>query len=417
MTAISLEFGDESDFLNLRKFGDRLSATLQGAVRPQAVLIDGRWGYGKTDFSHRFQSLLSDTYFVIRFDAFEWDLSDHAFAAIVSQIYRSLHECEGEDEANSFLKKAAYLAKNVGQELPKAALLAGTKAVAGKVGSDLLEEMLSDTGEHLVSRIFRDEVLRMSERDRALKELVKEFERIEKHHGRRVVLIIDELDRCRGDFAREVLDVVHHIFAMPNIVVFVFANSEALQDSGATTGVSALNKFFDLRVQLPAPHDKSEFGHDTYVSNFIRRSLSEYSFDINDGYTLASVLEEYFLSSQCGFREVKRALDHIRMISASWSNRQMDYAITLFLAIALKYVDYERFKKFQFEYGAKNYFIDMAKKNADSSRDSVLIQTIEEMENDNINSHNRNMRKAGGFDRYFQRISREYVDGFSVNPQ
>lgn len=76
--------------------------------------------------------------------------------------------------------------------------------------------------------------------------------------GNRLVIIIDELDRCKPDYAVKVLERIKHYFDNDNIT-FVFAvNTNELQHTikqsyGASFDACRyLNRFFDLPVELPS---------------------------------------------------------------------------------------------------------------------------------------------------------------------
>ena len=77
--------------------------------------------------------------------------------------------------------------------------------------------------------------------------------------GGRVVVFIDELDRCRPDHALEVLETARNLLDVAGVVVVVTVNLEALEhavESLQGTGCDAetyLRRFIDLRVELPPP--------------------------------------------------------------------------------------------------------------------------------------------------------------------
>lgn len=95
-----------------------------------------------------------------------------------------------------------------------------------------------------------------------------------------LVFIIDELDRCRPDFAIEVLEKAKHFFNVRNIVFVIGADKEQLGHSirslyGRGLNVNGyLRRFIDFDYVLPPPQKGAyfkalynRFGFDTYFTS------------------------------------------------------------------------------------------------------------------------------------------------------
>ena len=74
----------------------------------------------------------------------------------------------------------------------------------------------------------------------------------------KLVVIVDELDRCRPDYAIDMLNVVRHLFAVPGVVVVLGVNQEELEHRvvevfGPKTKADVyLRRFVDLPINLRA---------------------------------------------------------------------------------------------------------------------------------------------------------------------
>ena len=85
--------------------------------------------------------------------------------------------------------------------------------------------------------------------------------------GKPLVIMIDELDRCRPSYAIELLEVAKHLFAVDNVVFVLAVNRAELVHSVKAlygSGFDAegyLRRFFDLDFQLPEP-DRKRFVSD-----------------------------------------------------------------------------------------------------------------------------------------------------------
>ena len=73
----------------------------------------------------------------------------------------------------------------------------------------------------------------------------------------KIVIFIDELDRCRPKFALDLIEKVKHIFEVPNISFIFFANFEQMESmvkreyGDDIDAENYLNKFFPLSIKLP----------------------------------------------------------------------------------------------------------------------------------------------------------------------
>lgn len=78
-------------------------------------------------------------------------------------------------------------------------------------------------------------------------------------HGDRLVVFIDELDRCKPDFAVRFLERIKHYLMLDDRVIFVFSiNREQLEETikhlygYGFDSHRYLDRFFDLNIELPA---------------------------------------------------------------------------------------------------------------------------------------------------------------------
>jgi predicted KAP-like P-loop ATPase len=77
---------------------------------------------------------------------------------------------------------------------------------------------------------------------------------------RRLIIFIDELDRCRPDYAVQVLECIKHFCSVPHVVFVVAIDRDTLNAAvqavyGAISIDGYLRKFFDYHVELESPSD------------------------------------------------------------------------------------------------------------------------------------------------------------------
>jgi hypothetical protein len=87
----------------------------------------------------------------------------------------------------------------------------------------------------------------------------------------KLVVFIDELDRCRPNFAIELLERIKHLFDIPNIIFVLSIDKQQLEASTAAVYGAAINaaeylrRFIDLEYGIPAANSKR------YTENLIKR--------------------------------------------------------------------------------------------------------------------------------------------------
>lgn len=131
-------------------------------------------------------------------------------------------------------------------------LLSGFSVSLNGIGSISVEP--KKIYEDLKGKDIFEEILLVEE----IRDKVKEiFDQMITENAERLVIIVDELDRCRPSYAVEVLERIKHYFDDDRIIFIAAVNKEQLVhilknyygDSFDSTGY--LNKFFDYNVYMP----------------------------------------------------------------------------------------------------------------------------------------------------------------------
>ena len=216
----------ENDVLGRETHVRSFCAVLAG-VRPPAVFsVDADWGQGKTAFLKMCAALMrSDSYAsrgvtVAEFNAWTQNYHNDPLKDIVSAVTSQIT-----DTANERDKKNARLLREA--------------AVRVASGGLLPDEMFADENP--------------ARRD------VKKFRRALTGHaagcGGRLVVFVDELDRCQPNYALGVLERTRHLFDVAGVLVVLAVNPEALNLAATThepdMAERYLRRLIDQRVRLP----------------------------------------------------------------------------------------------------------------------------------------------------------------------
>ncbi|MDM0065297.1 P-loop NTPase fold protein [Variovorax sp. J31P207] len=249
------------DQFERKALAGRLTALL-GRLPDGAVLsVDAPWGEGKTWFGRNWHaSLVEEGYRTSYIDCFERDHIEDPFVMIAGEM---LHlPKKGEPQRR---KKLVEASKKLGAALlPSAAKFAANTVghwAMGKadLGDDIaksiaaLEESSAASLERLVAkRLENYEADKKSVdgfRD-ALKEMASEGDKP-------IVIFLDELDRCRPDFAVRTVERIKHFFEVPGVVFVLLMNRRQLVSAirgiygEHIDGEGYLAKFVQLSLTLP----------------------------------------------------------------------------------------------------------------------------------------------------------------------
>jgi hypothetical protein len=147
-----------------------------------------------------------------------------------------------------------------GLRIALAAAAAGATEIAGPIADAAIMKS-SEQAEKAAEAIWKQEVGRQKAMEQfrdALRQLTGAGE------GGRLIFVVDELDRCRPDYALSMLEVIKHFFDVPNVHFVLGVNMEALGHivrARYGAGVKAndyLKRFISLTMELPEYTDPGE---------------------------------------------------------------------------------------------------------------------------------------------------------------
>ena len=245
---------EEPDILQRRKTGAALSDLLNRIDDPLVVALDGRWGTGKTHFLKRWAGAHGGAT-VVYFDAFAHDYVSDPLPALISILEERLAGL-GTDGAPTRWEDVFPSVKEAAFRLAKPLARAGLRAVGASVVVNAADELMRATdGSDRFWKAERDRREALGQFREAVETLARPAD--EGHGGATVIFVIDELDRCRPDYALEVLEVIKHLFLVPRVHFVLGVNLEALEGMvHARYGPDIdahryLGKFIHVRLELP----------------------------------------------------------------------------------------------------------------------------------------------------------------------
>ncbi|MDE0579036.1 MAG: P-loop NTPase fold protein [bacterium] len=208
------------------------------------VLVDGPWGAGKTAFVRMLAACLrSQEVRVVEFNAWQQSYTKDPLADLVAAISREVRR-HGRELVNAAARLLGYA---FGHAMRTASLGfiepdAAKRKVPGRFG------------------VWKDVDGEVAHFRAALEKAAGKW-------AGPLVVVVDELDRCRPDYALDLLEVVRHLFAVDGVVVVLATNRAELCHS--IKGIYGdrfdtdryLSRFADMPVVLPPPEDPDLYGY------------------------------------------------------------------------------------------------------------------------------------------------------------
>lgn len=260
---------DDDDLFNRKPYAKFLKKLILNCdnyhrnddVQAYTIALDSPWGTGKSMFLEKFESMLEEdcgqTLHVVHYNAWKNDFWSNAFEPFADEIFsNSLFASPLADQTkNRAMKKLISAIKNIAISFAKKPLEYYFDAEYMSKAEDDFESVVSEYISHNPNSIspaystYKENIKEMQDAmETALNETIP---------GGKLVIIIDELDRCKPLFAVETLEIVKHIMDVPN-VIYVFALD--IQQLGAvikkvygseTDATGYLMRFFSYYSRLP----------------------------------------------------------------------------------------------------------------------------------------------------------------------
>lgn len=250
-----------------------------------SIAIDGRWGDGKTFFVKQ-TKLVIDSYndyydsglSIEERDSIRKSLSQNGFSTegFIPQVTVYYDAWKNDNDEDPLLSIIYEICRSLSVDFPN---IDNKKFVEKAV---IVAESFTGKGcKSILNMIKGENPVQTIENNKTIEELIADFlNTLLYERGDRIVVIIDELDRCRPTYAVQLLERIKHYFDNDRITFIFSTNLEQLQHSiGALYGNEFdsnryLDRFFDYKISLP-PANMQKY----YASIGININNTMYSFD------------------------------------------------------------------------------------------------------------------------------------------
>lgn len=343
-----------NDVLDRKNIAVNLTNIIDSQQDGMVLAIDSQWGTGKTTFIRMWRTLLAndnvykEKFSTLYYNAWENDYIKEPLISVLSELNEQIVEKE-ETEIKSKLKKVMNELKPLVKSSGKVLLNVLTKGALEEYGVDgLLKDGLQQLSDNL-GRLAFEEVEKGKNIRKELKERLKSFQKVA---DKKIVVFIDELDRCRPTYAIELLETIKHIFDLDNYIFVISLDKQQLGESIKTVygsemdTIGYLRRFFDMDYKLPLIQKES------YLE-IKSREIEEKEAYIG---VIIKFLRYFIINSNLSLRDIDKLFYFTKLLLQSELKkineklcRMRDCDVICFLYaffICLKFIDEKKFNEF-----------------------------------------------------------------------
>lgn len=346
--------GFSNDALGREDFGIALLNLVVRSSDELVISLDGQWGEGKTTFVQMWQGLLNEQNVPnIYIDAFSNDYVDDAFISVASAI-TIYAEKYIEKEHDQKIKELKETTKKVGIQLLSWTAKVGIKAATlgaikeADIGelTAIKEDLAKGTSEFIGKYI--EEKINSHAKD---VELIQSFKtllsdlpsKLQKNENKPLIIIIDELDRCKPTFAIEILEKIKHLFSVKNVVFVLVMNTVQLEESircvyGQNIDAHTyLQKFISLEAKLPK---RIEINHTSDLSKYADKLIALHEIETwGENGAILNCIEQLANHFNLSLRQLEKVFTNLSLLYGTSTESQFRIVPIIVFVSVVRVVD------------------------------------------------------------------------------
>ncbi len=324
-----------NDLLDREQYADVLTSLIDTSKKGFTMSINATWGYGKTTFIRMWEAKLrAQGYSTVYVNAWEKDYIQDPFAVVMSTIW------EQTQKQNEHIKNINEAIKGLADITSK---IIAYKYI-GEAALDSIKKGLSNEMScSFVLNDYIEHIKKIEEFKKQLSEYVKQLQ-AEEGKKEKLIVFVDELDRCRPTYAIEMLERIKHLFTIENVIFVLSVDQSVLHESikgfYGSSSISAenyLRRFIDVEYCLPDPSIEKfiEFQvkyHelDKYISKhtphpFFTHDNTDYSVLFKD------IVDIFFNAISCSLRDIEKYFNRLECVIRTLKVDRGAFFVSVFL--------------------------------------------------------------------------------------
>ena len=290
--------------------------------------------------------------FLIEFNAWENDFTGSPFVSLLTELKRGIKRIKEPKDKVAYgkLSKIFKILLEYGERIEEISINFQFPAEIG-ARLKLSKNMPEKYEEYLCCKAnFRKDLTELS---KALRNLSRDLSSNVAQYP--LVIMIDELDRCRPDYAVQLLEIAKHFFSVDYIMFVLTINSSQLVHSiKAVYGQDFdaqeyLRRFFDIDFKLPNQSRKD------FIDNLLRESIGKYfdgekalekdttGLNLED---IKNILKSFFGASDLSLRQISHSIHRLGLIFTSLNQDKPSFIGTTIVALIFRTFESELYHNF-----------------------------------------------------------------------
>lgn len=310
---------DESDEFQRKSIAEKAIKLLKSDIDISPMVIDGSWGTGKTEFCHKLINLMKEnsTHSIIYIDAFKADHVDEPLMTILAEIIKILPEGT---RRKAFINRVLPAVRYTLKTAAKAGISHLLRQDFTDIANDFdktIQKVADDSIDKTAELILKDHV----EAEKSLKTLQTALTAIASQDP--IIIFIDELDRCRPNFAIDMLEIIKHTFDVEKVSFVLITNTQQLKASinhcygQAVDAQRYLDKFIKFRFELSSHSQRHITNPVLAASAYFHQLITEKAFlhsDLLSNSFLRKFVIKIITHQNLSLREIETLVLHIEVV-------------------------------------------------------------------------------------------------------
>lgn len=319
-----LEIPEDKPFanckLNRATEGEYLTNLITKVSGNYTLAINDQWGRGKTTFVRMWEaSLKQEGYHTIYLNAWENDIVSEPLVCILGEILPLITD---DSSKAKLLEHSTALVKNWKKLVPEVvkSLAMLLSPAIGDLSKEATDSLINAPEDSLRKEIegYKEQQTEILQFKQNLAECIQK-----KCEKKPLIFIVDELDRCRPDYAVDLLEKVKHFFSVEGIVFVLAIDKDQLissikgrYGSESIDGNAYLKRFIDFEY-TPKDPNMEDFCiylyHYMGMDEFLGTREKSAKTERQDEKNFLSVATQLYTQKGLSLRDVERMFSHIRL--------------------------------------------------------------------------------------------------------
>lgn len=231
------------------------------------ISVSAPWGGGKTYFIQNLIKLIQNDSINILYNAWESDFYESPIIPIFVELFNEIEKTEIKSELDADIKWSKEFAEQI---CKKSSFQVGVNLGVVNCAANF------DPNKEMIDSEYIELKKKMQEFKSKLKSIQEKL-------NKKIIIFIDELDRCHPMYTIKTLEIIKHFFGIPNIVFVLSVDKKQIENSvrqifGVNIGEENgyLRKFIDVDFQLPTPSmEQLAYYHFTQIWDKINKFIEK----------------------------------------------------------------------------------------------------------------------------------------------